>query len=234
MKQVMEYSSQAARRNVFNELSLYAQAIWLMGSRVLARRFGRGKRGRVKSQAHYKRHDKKNTPFNAAQKQGKDSVMVNPAGTLTEIRSISYLGNPCSAELQARNLRQGLKQMLPAMASFCQHRWLVLVAPVCLPSVDELTDAGIDPARVLLIHPDTADGFTVLEQALRSGTCGAVLAWLEKADAQTLEHLRQAAEAGNAWGVLFRTSPQRNQAPSRQNVSHRQPASGLPLKIAVN
>jgi len=53
----------------------------------------------------------------------------------------------------------------------------------------------------------------VLEQSLRSGTCGAVLAWLEKGDAEMLDHLRQAAEAGNTWGVLFRVVAQKKQLP---------------------
>jgi hypothetical protein len=43
-----------------------------------------------------------------------------------------------------------------------------------------------------------------LEQALRAGTCGAVLAWPTHADFNTLRRLQLAAEAGNALGILFR------------------------------
>ena len=93
--------------------------------------------------------------------------------------------------------------MLPALAGFCQHRWLVLLAPPCVPSEDELAAAGIDPTRVLMVHSTNSNAFAALQQALRSGTCGAVLAWLENSDEKNLEQLRQAAEAGNAWGVLF-------------------------------
>ncbi|NOX93439.1 MAG: hypothetical protein GXP18_13585 [Gammaproteobacteria bacterium] len=169
-----------------------------------------------------------------ADKSGIVAEKILPVGALTEIRNISYLGGRYRAEAQAHNLRQNLKQMLPALANFCQQRWLVLVAPPCLPSVEELKEAGIDPARVLLVHSGAANGFNVLEQTLRSGTCGAVLAWLEKGDAQqTLNHLRQAAESGNAWGVLFRATKQRKQMQPIRITSSRKDRD-TQLKMAIN
>jgi cell division inhibitor SulA len=161
---------------------------------------------------------------------------VLPAGTLTEIRSISYLDEQSrdlqrdSLQNQQENLQQGLKQMLPALAGFCRQRWLVLVAPPCLPSQEELKAAGINPARVLLVHPGSRNGFNILEQTLRSGNCGAVLAWLEKGDASTLERLRLAAEAGNAWGVLFRTARQGKCSPIQTDPQ----IAGEQLKMAMN
>jgi len=188
-------------------VSIYAQAIWRMSSRSIAGRLRPGKKGRWKSQARYERiashaPTKNVNKSQAADKPGAVMTETLPAGTLTEIRSIS-LSEHYRTGVPPHNLRQSLQQILPALASFCQQRWLVLVAPPCLPSIDELKKAGINPARVLLVHSNVANSFNVLEQTLRSGTCGAVLAWLEKGDAQTLNCLRQAAEAGNAWGVLF-------------------------------
>jgi cell division inhibitor SulA len=138
-----------------------------------------------------------------------------PMGTLTEIRSYSSIDCASSEEDGSLN---GLQQLLPALAGFCRDRWLVLVSPPRRPNIAELTAAGIDPARVLLVHADASNrlgvsglkgglksnGLKIVEQALRSGNCGAVLAWLQTCDVPTLQRLRRAAVAGQAWGVMFR------------------------------
>ena len=226
-----------------NELEIYAQAVWRFGVRTLAASFGLhneswGKKKRVKCQARYHRAMKKPAALHAQapQKQARqnDAAVKQvskeslPVGTLTEIRSIAYLDGQ-ARDLQ-QDLQQGLKQMLPALAGFCQQRWLVLVAPPCLPSAGELSAAGIDPTRVLLVHPGAQNGLDILEQTLRSGTCGAVLAWLEKGDTQTLDRLRLAAEAGNAWGVLFRATKQGKQV----RVPASQMTEAAQLKMAMN
>jgi cell division inhibitor SulA len=129
-----------------------------------------------------------------------------PMGTLTEIRRYVGTGQTCIASGDEHN---GLQQLLPALAGFCRDRWLVLVSPPQRPDVAELTAAGIDPSRILLVHASDANGLNsnglkVVEQALKSGTCGAVVAWLEECDAFALKRLRRAAVAGHAWGVMLR------------------------------
>ncbi len=232
MKRTAEYFGlKAIGHNVISgSFSLYAQAIWRLSIRSLSGYLRPGKKGKGKSQARYEQRISHAPVINASKSQIAEEVL--PTGALTEIRSIS-LGEQCRAEAQSHNLQRNLKQMLPALASFCQQRWLVLVAPPCLPSIDELKKAGIDPARVLLVHSDSANGFDVLEQTLRSGTCGAVLAWLEKGDAQTLDCLRQAAEAGNAWGVLFRATKRKQRVRHARLSSPRQ-REGTQLKMAIN
>ena len=221
-----------------DSFSIYAQAIWHLSIRSLTGYLRLGKKNKRKNQARYgqtishapvmdiRKSQTANNPDIAVEE-------ILPTGALTEIRSIS-LSEQCRTEAQSHNLRQNLKQMLPALASFCQQRWLVLVAPPCLPSIDELKKAGIDPARVLLVHPDVADGFDILEQTLRSGTCGAVLAWLEKGDSQTLDCLRQAAEAGNAWGVLFRGAKRKKRVRHSRLSSSSRRSEGTQLKMAIN
>jgi len=122
-------------------------------------------------------------------------------GVLTEICTLQP-----SAGQTGQGTDGGLRQMLPALAGMCQSRWLLLVAPPEIPSVQQFIAAGIDPSRVLVLHPHAVRGVSVIEQALRSGTCGAVLLWLQQRDEQTQRRLRQAAEAGRCWGVLFRPS----------------------------
>ncbi|MCF6338354.1 MAG: hypothetical protein L3J84_10460 [Gammaproteobacteria bacterium] len=239
MKRATEYCGlKAVDHNVVSgSFSLYAQVIWRLSIRSLAGYLRPGKKSKGKSQARYEQQISHSPVINASKRQAADKPGIEveeilPTGALTEIRNIS-LGEQCRAEAQSRNLQQNLQQMLPALASFCQQRWLVLVAPPCLPSIDELKKAGIDPARVLLVHSDIANGFDVLEQTLRSGTCGAVLAWLEKGDAQTLDCLRQAAEAGNTWGVLFRATKQKQRV-RHARLSAPQQREGTQLKMAIN
>jgi hypothetical protein len=55
------------------------------------------------------------------------------------------------------------------------------------------------------VHPrESNDALWATEQALRAGTCGAVLAWPATANMKRLRRLQLAAETGNALGVLFR------------------------------
>ncbi len=116
-----------------------------------------------------------------------------PLGTLTEIIS-SQEGIGIS------------RIVMPALAQLSRtKRWLAWVAPPHLPYAPTLAAAGIDLSRVLLVHPRTeGDGLWAVEQALRSGTCGAVLAWLAGTNNKTLRRLQLAAETGRCWGLLFR------------------------------
>lgn len=140
---------------------------------------------------------------------------VRPAGTLTEIRRYAE-NNP--AIMTGNDGQSALQQLLPALAGFCSDRWLVLVSPPQRPDIASLTAAGIDPARVLLVHARETQTYSVsgstamsnnnelniVEQALQSGTCGAVVAWLEDCDTPALQRLRRAAVNGQAWGIMLR------------------------------
>ncbi len=116
-----------------------------------------------------------------------------PSGTITEIL-IPCLG---IGELQL---------FLPALARLSHgNRWLTFIAPPHIPYAPALAAAQVDLSRVLLVHPRaTIDGLWAVEQSLRAGTCGAVLAWPAAADVRALRRLQLAAEAGRSWGVLFR------------------------------
>ncbi len=117
-----------------------------------------------------------------------------PSGTLTEI----LIPCPGIGELQL---------LLPALARLSRgRRWLAFIAPPHVPYAPALAAAQVDLSRVLLVHPRAAaDGLWAVEQSLRAGTCGAVLAWPAAADTRALRRLQLAAEAGKSWGVLFRS-----------------------------
>jgi hypothetical protein len=118
-------------------------------------------------------------------------------------------GWPQSALTEILFPQHGVGEMsllLPALARLSQgSRWIAFVAPPYLPYAPALARAGMDLSRLLLIHPKSAqDGLWAVEQTLRAGTCAAVLTWLTAADHKHLRRLQLAAEAGQAWGVVFR------------------------------
>ncbi|MDT8384285.1 MAG: hypothetical protein RRB22_07710 [Gammaproteobacteria bacterium] len=150
---------------------------------------------------------------------------TRPMGTLTEIRCYTGNRHGIRHEIRHGNMhgaiydavqstdqggdgQGGLQPLLPALAGYCSDRWLVLVSPPRRPDATELAAAGIDPSRVLLVHARHANGaddngLKVVEQALQSGTCGAVVAWLEACDMPAMQRLRRAAVVGQAWGVML-------------------------------
>lgn len=99
-----------------------------------------------------------------------------------------------------------LQLLLPTLAKISQQRrWIAWVAPPYIPYAPALAAAGVDLSRVLLIHPRAGDdGLAVVERSLRSGTCGAVLAWPMAGDGPALRRLQLAAAEGQSLGVLFR------------------------------
>ncbi len=107
--------------------------------------------------------------------------------------------------------RQGigeLRLLLPALARASeQSGWLAWVAPPHVPYAPALAAAGVRLQRLLVAKPQsTADAWWTAEQALRSGACSAVLAWLKTPDERLMRRLQLGAESGRAWGVLFRSA----------------------------
>lgn len=117
-----------------------------------------------------------------------------PVGALTEI----LVPHPGIGELRL---------LTPALARLSREpRWLAWVAPPFIPYAPALAAHGIDLARVLIVHPQTEDdALWAVEQALRAGTCGAVLAWVKRSDTASMRRLQLAAEAGGSWGIVFRS-----------------------------
>lgn len=94
-----------------------------------------------------------------------------------------------------------------------ERRWIVWVAPPLAPYPPALGQAGVDPARQLLVEAEaTQDRLWAMEQALHSRSCSAVLAWLDGVDDRWLRRLKLAAEPGRSLAVLFRPIARREQA----------------------
>jgi cell division inhibitor SulA/protein ImuA len=144
-----------------------------------------------------------------------------PVGALTEI-------------LPARAGVGELRLLMPALSRLSHSgRGLVWVAPPHVPYAPALLAHRVDLAHLLIVHPsDIKDLLWAMEQSLRSGACGAVLAWVRAADDKTLRRLQLAAEAGAGWAVLFRPPQAVDQAtPAALRLSLAPAPGGLAVHI---
>lgn len=127
-------------------------------------------------------------------------------------------GWPQGALTEILPVREGigeLRLVIPALARLSRsNRWIAWIAPPRMPYAPALATVGIDLSRILLVRPPTkADALWAMEQTLRYGRCGAVLAWPRQVNDRILRRLQLAAEAGQAWGFLFRP-PRETGSPS--------------------
>ena len=104
--------------------------------------------------------------------------------------------------------REGIGEislLVPALRELSRgKRWVAFVAPPYVPYAPALAQEGIDLAYLLVIRAQSGpDKLWAVEQALRSGSCGAVLFWLSSGDERSLRRLQLAAEEGEAVGVFF-------------------------------
>jgi hypothetical protein len=116
-----------------------------------------------------------------------------PAGALTELL------------VSAKGIGE-LGLLLPALAKLtCAGKRVVWLAPPYLPYAPALVAAGVDlPHLVVVRAAGRRDALWAAEQALRAGSCHALLAWLDRPSYPQLRRLAVAAEASQAFLALFR------------------------------
>jgi hypothetical protein len=79
---------------------------------------------------------------------------------------------------------------------------------------------------------NTAQQLWSAEQALRSGACGAVLAWPSLVHQRRLRRLQLAAESGGAWALLFRReTPPGDGSPASLRLRVTPITSGLSVEV---
>ncbi len=123
-----------------------------------------------------------------------------------------------------------LQLVMPALVSLCAEDagdayWLTWISPPHIPYAPALAAAGLDLARILMVRTRRSqDALWAAEQALRSGTCRAVLVWSEQVDSRRLRRLQLAAEEGDCLGMTFRPDAAR----------HRPSPAALRLRIATD
>ena len=96
-----------------------------------------------------------------------------------------------------------LRRALPRLCAATRGGWIAWVSPPCTPYAPALAAAGLDVARVLVVHGAGATDWA-MDQALRSEACSAVLGWANPREPQALRRLQLAAEQSHSLAVLFR------------------------------
>jgi cell division inhibitor SulA/protein ImuA len=135
-----------------------------------------------------------------------------------------------------------LRLLMPALAAlstedhgvdYNEPGWIAWVSPPFQPYPPALQQWGIDLSRVLIVRPkDDSEMLWSAEQALSSGTCAAVLLWLDKLDDQAGRRLQLAAEKGNSWAIAFRPPTARSQ-PSAAALRIELLASGEGTRVSI-
>ncbi|MFM2481233.1 cell division inhibitor SulA [Celerinatantimonas sp. YJH-8] len=98
-----------------------------------------------------------------------------------------------------------LQYIIPILRQLSQQkRWVMLIAPPSIPQALSIENYGINTDYVLVVHPHSnLNPFEILERALRSGSCSAVLGWTEQVDEHHMDLLKIAAQQGNTLGFVF-------------------------------
>lgn len=81
---------------------------------------------------------------------------------------------------------------------------VVLISPPFIPYAPAWQAAGVDLQWLTLVETAADEVFWAAEQCLRSGSCGAVLCWPDKADDRALRRLQVAAESGQTLAFALR------------------------------
>ena len=118
-------------------------------------------------------------------------------------------GWPCGALTELLVPARGIGELgllMPALARLtCAGKRVVWLAPPHLPYAPALAAAGVDLPHLALVRAaGRRDALWAAEQALRAGSCHALLAWLPTPGYQHLRRLAVAAEASRAFLALFR------------------------------
>ncbi|MCK0510032.1 translesion DNA synthesis-associated protein ImuA [Aromatoleum buckelii] len=126
-----------------------------------------------------------------------------------------------------------LALLLPALRAAAPERWIAWIAPPHLPYAPALAAAGVRLDRLLLLtSSDPATTLWTIRQAVASGGCSVVVAWLPNAQSAALRRLQLAAEASATSLFVFRPGGAAQQASPASLRLRLQPApDALVLEI---
>lgn len=151
-----------------------------------------------------------------------------PIGALTEICTQV----PGSGEVSL---------VIPALAALSDGSsddtgWIAWISPPQALYPPALAAGGVRLSRLLMAQAaDTTDVLWGMEQALRSGSCRAVLGWADKTSERSLRRLQLAAESTRAWAVLYRPAHCLERAsPAALRLRLTAVAEGLEIDVRKN
>ena len=117
-------------------------------------------------------------------------------------------GWPRTGLIEVLTAQQGLGELqlwMPALAglsSGASARWCALIDPPFEPFAPAFAAAGVQLEKLLIVRPPQV--LWTVEQALLSGACDIVLAWIARVAQRDLRRLALATEQGRAPAVIFR------------------------------
>ena len=105
--------------------------------------------------------------------------------------------------------RGELRLLIPGLRHLIREekRWVAWINPPFVPYAPALHDVGIDVNRILLVYPNNhREALWALEKVLESGSCSAILAWLDEQvlEEKQLRRLQARAKVGRVWTTIFR------------------------------
>ncbi|TDU28745.1 cell division inhibitor SulA [Panacagrimonas perspica] len=139
-------------------------------------------------------------------------IRTEPTGFDVLDRALPGGGWPLGAVSEVLHAQLGAGELslaLPLLARLTQAgRPVAFVAPPMLPYAPRLAAAGIQLSKLLIVDRTESDSeqnaLWSAEQLLRAAA-GAVLLWIEKADAHALRRLQLAAEESDSCVLLYRS-----------------------------
>jgi len=153
-------------------------------------------------------------------------------------QTLSQSGWPlsCTTELLTSDDGGGeFSLLLPALAKLSQEKkWIAFIAPPSIPYGPALSAAGINTDRILMVHPrNTKELLWATEQALKTGTCSAVISWFGNVDIadSDLRRIQAAANLSQCLHIQYRDTKfatQPSPAALRLNLSAR------PSQLKIN
>lgn len=118
-------------------------------------------------------------------------------------------GWPLGAVSEVLHAQLGVGELslaLPLVARLTQAgRPVAFVAPPMLPYAPRLAAAGVRLAHLLVVDRDSEQNALWCAEQLLRAAAGAVLLWIEKADAHALRRLQLAAEENDSCVLLYRS-----------------------------
>lgn len=99
-----------------------------------------------------------------------------------------------------------MTMLLPLLAQLSKDdRWFAWIAPPASLPKNLLEAAGIDLKKIMLLQPDHSHStYQLACQALKAGTCHAVISWPGVLSNEELTDLEAAALNGNSHGIVIR------------------------------
>lgn len=126
-----------------------------------------------------------------------------------------------------------LRLLLPLLARLGEcspPRWTAWIAPPFEPYAPALAAHGVRVERQLVVRTTTP--LWAMEQALDSGACALVLAWVRRAQPRSLRRLQLAAGHGRTPGFLFRAlGSAREASPAELRLSIAPRAGGVEVAL---